>query len=426
MPLPSAKPRNLKAIEMSQTNLPANLPATNLPATNLPASNLDFLAWPFFAPQHRALAEGITAWAAAHLPAILAEHPEVDQQCRALVAALGEAGWLKHVLALQEGQSFDTRSLCLLREILASHAPLADFALAMQGLGSAPLSLFGTDQQRALVLPKVAKGEAVAAFALSEENAGSDVLAMQCSAQAVAGGYVLQGEKLWISNGGIADFYIIFAREVCDPQLASRPKASQSLSAFLVMADNPGLHIAERIHMLAPHPMARLQLRDCFVPTSQLIGSPGQGFAIAMASLDVFRSSVAAAALGMARSAYCIALAHVRQRQLFGGVLADLQITQAKLAEMAVALDTSSLLIYRAAWWRDQGNSVTKEAAMAKWHATEQAQMVVDHALQLLGAQALVVGHPLEKLYRDIRALRIYEGASEVQQVIIARQILKN
>lgn len=389
----------------------------------------DFLAWPFFAPLHRALAEGVAAWAAVHVPAIIAAHLDVDQQCRALVAALGEAGWLEHVLAKQAGQSFDTRSLCLLREILASFSPMADFALAMQGLGSAPLSLFGTDQQRALVLPKVAKGEALAAFALSEQNAGSDVLAMQCCAQEVAGGYLLQGEKLWISNGGIADFYIIFAR---DEHLAANGaegnqknlRASKSLSAFLVMADSPGLQIAERIQMLAPHPMARLQLRDCFVPNAQLIGKRGQGFAIAMASLDVFRSSVAAGALGMARCAYRLALEHVRQRQIFGGVLADLQITQAKLAEMAVALDTSSLLIYRAAWWRDQGNTVTKEAAMAKWHATEQAQMVVDHAVQLLGAQALVVGHPLEKLYRDIRALRIYEGASEVQQVIIARQVL--
>ncbi len=380
----------------------------------------EMLALPFFEAQHRALATEMQAWAQRELAAILAASLESHTQCRDLVAAYSKAGWLQHVVADDSGK-FDARKLCLLREILARHAPLADFALAMQGLGSAPVSLFGTKEQRDMILPRVAKGEAIAAFALSEQGAGSDVLAMQCSAQRVAGGYRLHGEKVWISNAGIADFYIVFA---VDAELAKTQKPSRAISAFIVWADNPALQVGPPIEMLAEHPMAKLQFTDCFVPEQQRIGEAGQGFAIAMASLDVFRSSVGAAALGMARAAFALALTHVQQRRMFGGAQSELQITQAKLAQMALAIDSSALLIYRAAWWRDQGNSVTKEAAMAKWHATEQAQTVIDSALQLFGAQALVLGHPLEKLYREIRALRIYEGASEVQQVIIARQAL--
>jgi acyl-CoA dehydrogenase len=353
------------------------------------------LDWPFFEDRHREFA----AFAAAHLPDPVEE--DLDARCRGFVRALARDGWLGHAV----GETLDVRTLCLARETLARHDGLADFAFAMQGLGAGPISLFGSDEQRAEYLPAVAAGEKIAAFALSEPDAGSDVGAMTTS----AGGARLNGTKTWISNGGIADFYTVFAR------------ASEGISAYVVAAAD--VEIAERIDLIAPHPLARIEFRD--VP-AQLIGEPGQGMKIALGTLDVFRSTVGAAALGFARRALDEALVRVRDRRLFGGPMADLPLVQAKLADMALGIDTSALLVYRSAWTKDvKGGRVTREAAMAKLHATESAQRTIDAAVQLFGALGVTSGHPVERLYREIRSLRIYEGASEVQQLIIARELLK-
>jgi acyl-CoA dehydrogenase len=382
-------------------------------------ADTNYLDWPFFEPRHAELARTLDAWALDHVAD--AHGADVDATCRSLVARLGEAGWLRHAIG---GTNYgggldviDTRAICLIRETLARHAGLADFAFAMQGLGSGAISLFGSDEQKRAWLPRVAAGQAIAAFALSEPEAGSDVAAMQCAAVADAEGYVLDGEKTWISNGGIADFYVVFARTGEQP-------GARGISAFIVPAGTPGLSIAERIDVMAPHPLARLRFDGCRVPKSALVGAPGQGFKVAMATLDVFRTSVAAAALGFARRALDEALARAAARKMFGKTLADFQLTQARLAQMATGIDAAALLTYRAAWLRDQGKRVTKEAAMAKLTATETAQQVIDSALQMFGGLGVVSGQPVESLYREIRALRIYEGASEVQQLIIARELL--
>ena len=382
-------------------------------------ADLDYLNWPFFAPRHAELARELDAWAAQHIS--MAHAHDVDAACRELVAKLGEAGWLRHAIGGVEyggtGEAIDTRAICLIRETLARHAGLADFAFAMQGLGSGAISLFGSEAQKAHYLPQVAAGRKIAAFALSEPEAGSDVAAMACAATRDGNDYVLEGEKTWISNGGIADFYVVFARTGEQP-------GARGISAFIVDADNPGLEIAERIDLIAPHPLARLRFAGCRVPAAQRIGEAGQGFKVAMATLDVFRTSVAAAALGFARRALDEALARAATRKMFGKTLADFQLTQAKLAQMATGIDAAALLTYRAAWLRDGGARVTKEAAMAKLTATETAQQVIDAALQMFGGLGVVSGQPVEALYREIRALRIYEGASEVQQLIIARELL--
>jgi alkylation response protein AidB-like acyl-CoA dehydrogenase len=312
----------------------------------------------------------------------------------------------------------DTRAVCLLRETLARHSGLADFAFAMQGLGSGAISLAGTAAQKARWLPAVAAGEAIAAFALSEPEAGSDVAALSCAARQDGDAWVLDGEKTWISNGGIADFYVLFAR-------SGEAPGARGLSAFIVEAGTPGFHIAERIEVMAPHPLARLRFEGCRVAASQRLGAAGEGFKLAMRTLDVFRTSVAAAALGFARRALDEAVQRATTRRMFGGVLADLQLTQSKLAQMALTIDSAALLTYRAAWQRDQGQTVTREAAMAKLAATEGAQQVIDAAVQLWGGLGVASGVPVESLYREIRALRIYEGASEVQQLIIARELLR-
>jgi len=375
-------------------------------------SDKNYLAWPFFEPRHAALEQALDAWAAQHIAH--GHGDDVDAACRQLVRQLGEGGWLQHAV----GDTLDTRAICLIRETLARHNGLADFAFAMQGLGSGAISLFGSEANRAEYLPRVARGEAIAAFALSEPHAGSDVAAMQCAAVLDGDHYVLNGEKTWISNGGIADFYVVFARTGEQP-------GARGISAFIVDAGAPGFEIAERINVIAPHPLARLKFTDCRIPVAKRLGEAGQGFKVAMATLDVFRTSVAAAALGFARRALDEALRRATTRQMFGQVLADFQLTQAKLAEMATGIDTSALLTYRAAWQRDQGGKVTKEAAMAKLHATETAQQVIDAALQMFGGLGVVSGQVVESLYREIRALRIYEGATEVQQLIIARELLK-
>jgi acyl-CoA dehydrogenase len=382
-------------------------------------ADTDYLDWPFFEPRHAALARELDAWASGHIK----EHhgSDVDEACRTLVAKLGQDGWLRHAIGgTQYGaanEQIDTRAICLIRETLARHAGLADFAFAMQGLGSGAISLFGSDAQKRAYLPRVASGEAIAAFALSEPDAGSDVAAMQCAARRDGDSYVLDGEKTWISNGGIAGFYVVFARTGEQP-------GARGISAFIVDAGTAGFEIAERIEVIAPHPLARLRFSGCRLPASNMVGEPGQGFKVAMATLDVFRTSVAAAALGFARRALDEALERATSRQMFGRTLADFQLTQAKLAQMATGVDAAALLTYRAAWLRDQGQRVTKEAAMAKLTATETAQQVIDSALQMFGGLGVVSGQAVETLYREIRALRIYEGASEVQQLIIARELL--
>jgi len=384
-------------------------------------SDTRYLDWPFFNPQHAQLARDLEAWASAHI-AQTHSH-DVDAECKALVKSLGRAGWLKYTIAGSAhgaaSEVMDTRSICIIRETLARHSGLADFAFAMQGLGSGAISLAGSPEQQQRYLTKVAKGEAIAAFALSEPDAGSDVAAMQCTAKVEDGFAILNGCKTWISNGGIADFYLVFAR-------SGEAPGARGISAFIVDADTPGLSIAERIEVIAPHPLATLRFTDCRVPLSQRIGAPGEGFKVAMRTLDVFRTSVAAASLGFARRAFDEALQRATSRKMFNQTLADFQLTQAKLAQMATTIDASALLTYRAAWLRDQGKSVTKEAAMAKMTATEGAQQVIDAAVQIWGGMGVVSGHIVERLYREIRSLRIYEGATEVQQLIIARELLKD
>jgi acyl-CoA dehydrogenase len=386
-----------------------------------------YLDWPFFDPQHAPLARELDAWATQQVPQTHGQ--DVDAACRTLVRSLGHGGWLRHAVGGREfggaSEAIDTRAICLIRETLARHSGLADFAFAMQGLGSGAISLAGTPPQKQRYLPRVAAGEAIAAFALSEPLAGSDVAALACAARADGEDYVLDGEKTWISNGGIADFYVVFAREASGSS-AGETRGSRDISAFIVDADTPGFEIAERIHVIAPHPLARLRFTNCRISAAQRIGAAGAGFKIAMRTLDVFRTSVAAAALGFARRALDEALQRVTTRRMFNGTLADFQLTQAKLAQMATTIDSAALLTYRAAWQRDQGRNVTREAAMAKMVATEGAQAVIDAAVQMFGGLGVVSEVPVERLYREIRALRIYEGATEVQQLIIARELLKD
>ncbi|KMO37092.1 acyl-CoA dehydrogenase [Methylobacterium tarhaniae] len=375
-----------------------------------------FLDWPFFEPRHRDLAAQADDWAARTIPGLV-DHHDVDGSCRRLVAALGEAGFLR--FAAPEDGLFDVRALCLLRETFARHDGLADFAFAMQGLGTGALTLSGTDAQRAAVLPGVREGHRIAAFALTEPEAGSDVARIALAATPMSDGTVrLDGEKTWISNGGIADHYVVFAR-------SGEAPGARGLSAYLVPAETPGLTIAERLDTIAPHPLARLRFADCRVPAENRIGETGAGFKVAMATLDVFRSTVGAAALGFARRALDASLARAQSRKLFGAPLAAMQLTQTSLAEMATAIDSAALHVYRAAWTRDSGAPrITREAAMAKMVATEAAQEVIDRAVQLHGGEGVRSGSVPETLYREIRALRIYEGATEVQKLVIARQIL--
>lgn len=386
------------------------------------SSHLD---WPFLEPHHKALATDLDRWAGRVLSdKDLEDHSlhAVDDACRKLVRQLGEGGWLKYAIGGASygasADTIDTRAVCLIRETLARHSGLADFAFAMQGLGSGAISIFGSHEQKQCYLPCVAKGTAIAAFAISEPDAGSDVAALQCAARKDGDSYLINGEKTWISNGGIADFYLLFAR-------TGEEAGAKGISAFIVDATTPGLEIAERIEVMAPHPLARLVFKDCRIPATQRLGDPGQGFKIAMSTLDIFRSSVAGAALGFARCALHEALSRSTSRKMFGQALADFQLTQAKLAKMATDIDSAALLTYRAAWLKDMGRPVTVEAAMAKLTATEIAQQAIDSAVQIFGALGVVSGQAVERLYREIRPLRIYEGATEVQQLIIARGIIK-
>jgi acyl-CoA dehydrogenase len=374
-----------------------------------------FLNWPFFEDRHRVLADGIEQWCTSHLPV---DHGDVEAACRDLVAKLGRDGWLMHTAIDPDAPgALDVRTLCLMRETLARHDGLADFVFAMQGLGAGAVSLFGSGAQKQW-LKRTRAGMAIAAFALSEPKSGSDVANMDMTAARDGDAYILDGEKTWISNGGIADLYVVFARTGEGP-------GAKGISAFVVPADTAALSIAERIDVIAPHPLARIRFEKARVPASAMIGKPGEGFKIAMATLDVFRTTVGAAALGFARRALEEATKRARKRELFGAPLADLQMVQAHIADMAVDVDAAALLVYRAAWTKDMGATrVTREAAMAKLFATERAQSVIDKAVQIHGGDGVRRGHIVERLYREIRALRIYEGASEVQKVIIARQAL--
>lgn len=380
-----------------------------------------FLDWPFFEPRHRALAEQLDEFAARELAGLghgVQDDAALDRACREIVRRLGAAGHLNPCCVLEPEGRFDVRSLALYRETLARHEGLFDFCFAMQGLGTGPISLFGSAAQRHAYLPPVRRGERIAAFALSEPQAGSDVGAIATTARRAGDGWVLDGTKTWISNGGIADHYVVFAR-------SGEAAGAKGLSAFVVDAANPGLEIAARIPLIAPHPLATLVFRHCRVPAEALLGQPGEGFKIAMATLDVFRTTVGAAALGFARRALDEAVKRAREREVFGKPLAEHQLTQARIAEMALQVDAAALLIYRAAWVKDvQGRRVTREAAMAKLYATEAAQVVIDAAVQLFGGMGVVSGVPVESLYREIRALRIYEGTSEIQKLVIGGAVL--
>jgi len=377
-------------------------------------SDQSYLDWPFFDPAHRDWANRVEAVAAD----LTIDHGDTDATCRNLVGDLGAAGILEPTASLSG--PLDVRRLCLAREILARRDGLADFAFAMQGLGTGAISLFGTDAQKAAWLPLTRSGQAIAAFALTEPASGSDVANSTMTAEVDGDHVVLNGEKTWISNGGIADVYTVFAR-------TGEAPGARGLSAFVVPADTPGLEIVERLETIAPHPLATLRFSECRIPSDALIGTSGRGFQIAMSVLDVFRSTVAAAALGFARRAMDEALTRVTTRQVQGAPLSDLQMVQGHIADMALDVDAAALLVYRAAWLKDTGaDRVTREAAMAKLFATEQAQKVIDSAVQLHGGDGVKSGETVERLYREIRALRIYEGATDVQRVVIARQTLSN
>ena len=395
--------------------------------------NNQHLALPFFDDVHRALGTRLVDWAA------MQQVDETDDRaaCREWVQRLGDAGWLRYCVPAEFGGALprlDSRALVILRETLAFHSPLADFAFAMQGLGSGAITLAGTPAQQAAYLPHVASGKKIAAFALSEADAGSDAGAMTTSAVQVNNDWAINGSKTWISNGGIADFYVTFVKTDADA-------GTRGITPFIVDAKTPGLDASEHIAVMAPHPLATLAFNNCVVPAASQLGTLNGGFKLAMQTLDIFRASVAAAALGMARRALAEAVQHSKQRTMFGGKLADFQLTQAKLGEMAALVDAAALLTYRAAWLRDEGErtgqvirvpseannrrDVSVAAAMAKMTATENAQRVIDTALQLHGGLGVKVGTKVESLYRDIRSLRIYEGATEVQQLIIGKALIK-
>lgn len=384
--------------------------------------DLAHLDWPFFDDQHRHFGRELEAWASANVARYI-NHSDTDRSCCDLVRAFGEAGWLKAVVPAAYGglsPQLDVRTICLAREILSWHDSLADFAFAMQGLGTGSITLYGTEEQKARYLPPVRKGTHLAAFALSEPEAGSDVSALAATAVPDGNDHVrINGLKTWISNGGIANHYVTFVR-------TGEAPGARGLSAFIVDADTPGLSVAGRIDTIAPHPLAAMRYSECRVPIANRLGKPGEGFKVAMATLDIFRTTVGAAALGLARRACDEALDRAVTRKLFGAPLGDLQMTQGSLADSAAEIDAAALLIYRAGWTKDKGAArITRESSLAKMYATEMAQHVIDRAVQLYGGHGVRTGVKVEALYREIRALRIYEGATEVQKIIIARDMLK-
>ena len=384
-------------------------------------SDKTFLDWPFLEDHHRELAERLDAWTAKEIKPFEDDEDDVNALSRKFVDMLGDAGFLEYAVPAAYGgkhEALDVRSLCLCRETLARTSGLADFAFAMQGLGTGAISLFGSDEVKAHYLPAVRQGKLVAAFALTEPEAGSDAGALLSTAVEDGDDYILNGSKTFISNAGIADFYCMFVRTSDD--------GARGLTAFVLDADTPGFEVTESLDVIAPHPLGSLSMTNCRVPKSKMLGKVGEGFKVAMSTLDIFRSTVGAASLGFARRALDEALARTQDRQVFGQPLSGFQFTQGKLADMATEIDASALLIYRAAWTRDcVADRVTREAAMAKMYATEAAQVVIDHAVQLFGGMGVLVGTPVERLYREIRALRIYEGTTDVQKIVIASQLLK-
>ena len=379
-----------------------------------------YLDWPFFNEAHRALAAKLEDWCESEGKFFEVIHAwSLDDACRSIVRKLGDAGWLRYVVPKQFGgvyPALEVTSLCLIREALAQRSGLVEFCFALQGLGVGPVTLFGSDEVKQRILPRIAKGQSIGAFAISEVDAGSDLSGMQTSARKDGDSYVINGEKTWISNAGIADYYVVFCR---------MEEKERKFIAMLVESGNPGFEVVERIQVIAPHPLGTIRFTNCRVRADCVVGEPGKGMHAALGTLDIFRATVGAAALGLSRRALTCSIAHVTQRKAFGQTLADFQLTQAKLADMALAIDASALLVYRAAWVRDiSGARITREAAMAKLHATESAQKIVDDAVQLQGARGVVAGETVERLYREVRALRIYEGASEIQKLIIAAQLL--
>lgn len=390
------------------------------------------LSLPFFDDRHRRFASDLRAWAekanVGHdREQLNSRRADVDATCRSLVRDLGEAGWLRYAVPAAYGgmhEKLDVRSICLARETLASFSGLADFAFAMQGLGAGPITLYGSAELKDRYLARVANGTAIAAFAISESEAGSDVSSMSTTARREGDSYVIDGEKTWISNGGIADFYVVFCR---DDDAGKAVDNTPRFIALVVEPSDAGFSVAARIDTIAPHPLGTLKFDQCRVPASRVVGEPGKGLRVALGTLDVFRTTVGAAALGFARRAMRETVTHVAARRMFGGKLADLQLTQAAIADMATEIDASALLIYRSAWVRDNGaERVTCEAAMAKMFATEAAQRVIDRAVQLFGGRGVESGSPVEELYREIRSLRIYEGATEIQKLVIAASIMKD
>jgi len=380
----------------------------------------DHVRWPFFEEHHQQLARRLAEWVAGRLRW---EEPEdLEAERRRLLGELARGGWLRYAVAGQEHggvqNGLDVRALCLIREVLSYHEGLADFVFALQGLGSGPISLFGTPEQRRRYLPAVAAGEAVAAFALTEPEAGSDAAALRCEARPADGGYVLNGIKTFVSNGGVADFYVVFAR-------TGEQQGARGITAFVVEAASPGVEVVETIQLSSPHPLATLRFRDCWVPASHRVGEPGEGLRVALRTLDVFRTTVAASAVGLARRALDEALARALSRRAFGARLVDFQLTSAKLADMAARVDRSALLTYRAAWLHDAGERAVRESSMAKMAATEDAQQAVDAAVQLWGGLGVTRGTVVEALYRHVRALRIYEGTTEIQQLVVARELVR-
>jgi len=380
---------------------------------------MNTLNWPFFNDAHRELDKSLSSWIRQHPEVREADGAEPDAACRSIVASLGDSGWLEFAVPAPFGgrsDSLDVRSLCLIRERLAYESGLADIAFAMQGLGAGPISIYGSPDLKRRYLPPVSRGEAIAAFAISESEAGSDVAGMRTTARRDGNEYVIDGTKTWISNAGIADFYVVFCKG----------DGEREFIALVVEPSDPGFSVTDRISTIAPHPLGSLGFDGCRVPADRVVGDPVKGLRVALGTLDVFRTTVGAAALGFARRALDESLTHVGSRRMFGGALADLQLTQAQIADMATDIDASALLVYRSAWTRDNGaERVTREAAMAKMFATEAAQRVIDRAVQLLGGRGVVSGNPVERLYREIRALRIYEGTTEVQKLVIAGQMLK-
>jgi len=385
------------------------------------------MEWPFFDDSHREFAEKLRDWASREIQPLENKEPngneELDHLCREFVKKLGIGGWLQYCVPSSHGgalESFDVRTLALTREILGYYSGLADFSFAMQGLGSGAITLFGSEEQKDSYLPKVASGERIGAFAISEASGGSDVAAMKTTAELSGNEYCINGSKTWISNAGIADFYVLFARTNDAP-------GSRGISAFVINSDTPGLSISERINVIAPHPLGTLEFKNCKIPTTNMIGNSGEGFKVAMSTLDVFRTTVGGASLGFAKRALDEAIRRSKEREAFGKSISEFQLIQAKIADMAVKIDAMALLIYRSAWTKDKkATRVTRESSMAKLYGTEAAQEVIDQAVQIFGGMGVVSGVKVEQLYREIRALRIYEGTSEIQKLVIAGQTLGN